>query len=223
MITTFISNIPVIIIFVLISTAEAALPEGNSLNNHALLKKHLSYIEQGNILSYANVSDNSNSIIPLSISKIFKKSQDEKAQAQQKIEFLVSGLHKSSCQQALPHMNKYEDYQKYIGVISESYYNQQNKNLVFLFDFKLLPYQLMLQMQLDRITKSGNYPYILKGGIFPDLGGVINVSEYNKRCLFIVSANWQGPKSNIPNFILELFLETVAKISLEKLFRISAP
>ncbi|MBF0298206.1 MAG: hypothetical protein HQK51_05775 [Oligoflexia bacterium] len=217
--------------------SKIAKPEENSpYLNDPLIKKNITSIEQGVVLTFANVSDvsnvndNSNSSSAAfpsfsfsSISKIFKNNHNEKAEKQQKIIFFVSGLHKNSCTRALPLMNKYEDYQKHIGIISESSYDINNKMIILSFEFKLLPFQLMLQLQLDRITKGGNYPYILKGGIFPDLSGVINVSNYKNRCLLVVTAFWQGPKSNIPNFILEIFLETVAKMSIEKLLRISVP
>lgn len=196
-----------------------------SFLNDPLIKKNITLVEQGQVLTLAEVNDveSESSISFFSVSKIFKKTQDEKAQPQQMIKFFVLGLHKNSCPRVLPLMNRYEEYQKHIKIISESYYNPRNKLLVLVFDFPILPFQVMLQMQLERISASGNYPYILKGGIFPDLKGSIDVSNYKNRCLFNVSAYWQGAKSNIPNFILEIFLETVAKMALEKLFRISAP
>ena len=81
---------------------------------------------------------------------------------------------------------------------------------------------MRLTFKLPRITKVGSYEFVFDQGFLKDLKGTIYVVNYKNRCLFFTKAQWTGPSTGFPDIIFEFFSQTLAKISMEKLFRISS-
>lgn len=145
---------------------------------------------------------------------------------QQQLSFQVAGLHNKSCPLVLPTLGRYEKYDKYISFIKESHYQNFTRDLYFVLDHPLLPESYILTFKIDRILKPGHYTFFFPIGIFPGLQGIIDVQKVKSKrehegCLFYIKAYWSGRESIIPNIILELFLETLSTMAIQKLFKIS--
>ena len=140
----------------------------------------------------------------------------------QSLKFSIAGLHPKSCEYALKKLSLYEAYSTYLDFVKESYYDDKKEEIDFYLDHPLLPAKMELTFILPRVTKIGKYPFKFQVGILKDLVGIIYVGEYKNRCLFYTTAKWQGPHTGFPNFIFEVFSQTLSKISMEMLFRISS-
>lgn len=133
----------------------------------------------------------------------------------------AAGLHKNSCSEVLPILNRYENYEKYLSFIKKSEYDDKNKSLYFLIDSSLWPNQLILTFKLERINKIGYYDFVFpEMGLFPGLKGKIQAQLINNRCLIYLTANWKGKDIGVPNWVIGVFLETLCKVGLEKLFNL---
>lgn len=142
--------------------------------------------------------------------------------AQQKLEFIISGLHPNSCSVALQKLSRYEEYSKFIDFVKLSRYNEKTGRIYLYLQASILPFNMALDFKIPRITRPGNYPFEFDKGFLYGLKGEIKVIDGpNKRCLFFSDARWQGPDSGIPDLIFELFTNTLAEKSMELLFRIS--
>jgi hypothetical protein len=140
---------------------------------------------------------------------------------EQELKLFISGLHPRNCQRAMRKLSLYENYSTYVGFIKESRYNEQNQKINFLMDHALLPFPMSLSFKLPRITKEGVYPFVLEHGFLKDLKGTIVVKEVSNFCLLSMKTDWNGPETRIPNLIFESFIQTVGKIGLEHLIRVS--
>ena len=139
----------------------------------------------------------------------------------QELNFSIAGFHQKSCEYALKKLSLYESYSLFLNFVKESLYDEEKQELNFLLSHTLLPYDMRLIFKLPRITKEGVYPFEFDRGILKDLKGTIYVEKINNRCLFFTKAHWSGPHTGFPNVIFEVFSQTLSKITMERLFRIS--
>lgn len=146
---------------------------------------------------------------------------DQPFQAQS-LNFSIAGLHPKSCDYALKTLSLYEEYSRYLHFVKVSKYDEAKQEIDFFIEHTLLPYPIELTFTLPRVRTIGNYPFQFKVGILKDLKGMIYVQNYKNRCLFYTKANWYGPHTGVPSFLLEIFSQTLSKISMELLFRISS-
>lgn len=140
----------------------------------------------------------------------------------QELNFSIAGLHEKSCSYALKTLNLYEGYKNFIDFVKESAYDEKEEMINFKLSHPLLPYDMRLIFKLPRITKVGAYNFLFDQGILKDLNGTIYVFNHKNRCLFYSVATWKGPTTGFPDLIFEFFSQTLAKLTMEKLFRISS-
>lgn len=143
------------------------------------------------------------------------------APKQQKMELFAAGVHPRNCTRALRKMSQYENYQHYLDFVKESSYDEKNQKLAFTVDHALLPFAMIVSFKIPRITKEGHYPFLFETGFLQGLTGTVVVKEVGKFCLLAVKSDWQGPDSPLPNLIFGTFVQTVGKIGLERLIRMS--
>lgn len=139
----------------------------------------------------------------------------------QQMMLFVAGVHPRNCTRTMRKLSLYENYSSYIDFIKESKYNEQTEKISFLMDHTLLPFPMTLSFKLPRITKAGHYPFTFENGFLKDLKGTIIVHDVGKFCLLGLKTDWQGPETRIPNIIFETFVQTVGKLGLEHLIRVS--
>ena len=139
----------------------------------------------------------------------------------QSFNFKIAALHPKSCSVALRKLSRYETFKNYIGFVTNSSYDDKRKLVYFRLESMLLPFSMVLQFELDRITKPGIYHFTFKYGFLKGLKGEIHVSKLNRQCFFYTKAKWSGPYTKIPSPVLEFFTEALSKIVVEKLFLIS--
>jgi hypothetical protein len=147
--------------------------------------------------------------------------QGPKTEEIQELHFSIAGFHQKSCDFALKKLSLYESYSKFINFVKSSQYNEENQEINFLLSHVLLPYDMRLIFKLPRITDEGTYPFSFDQGILKDLKGTIYVQKIDNRCLFYSKADWSGQDTKIPDTIFEIFSQTLAKMTMERLFRIS--
>ena len=139
----------------------------------------------------------------------------------QQLDFSIAGYHQKSCDYVLKKLSLYENYSDFLSFVKKSQYNEKTQEINFLLSHILLPYDMQLIFKLPRITKIGVYKFAFDRGFLKDLNGTINVESIDNRCLFYSKANWIGPHTKIPSPIFEFFSQTLSKISMERLFRIT--
>lgn len=140
----------------------------------------------------------------------------------QELHFSIAGLHPKSCTYALKKLSLYENFSQFLDFVKVSRYNEQEKQIDFLLSHALLPYDMRLVFKLPRIDRPGVYPFMFEHGFLKNLKGDIYAINYGNRCLFYTKADWRGPHSGIPNIVFEFFSQTLAKFSMERLFRLSS-
>lgn len=140
----------------------------------------------------------------------------------QSFTFYLAGIHKRSCRFAMKKLRRYESLKDYIDIIDESKYNNETKELFVVVNPPIIPKKFILDFKIDRIEKIGVYPFIFEKGFLKGLVGEIHASEYKRKCLFYISANWKGKKTSFSNGILELFATTIGELAMKKLFRVSS-
>jgi len=157
---------------------------------------------------------------------VFSESKVESNGKNQSLKFSIAGLHPKSCDYAMKKLSLYENYHEFLDFVKDSKYNPDTRELNFLLSHVLLPYDMRLIFNLDRIKGPGHYPFRFDMGILKDLTGNIQLADQSlkgqKRCLFYTTANWSGPHTGFPNFIFESFSQALASYSMERLFRLSS-
>jgi hypothetical protein len=139
----------------------------------------------------------------------------------QSLHFSLAGMHKKTCPPVLAKISRYETYKNHLDFIKESTYDDIRERIRFKLSSSLLPFDMLLDFKLPRITSPGSYPFSFDNGFLAGLKGDIHVSEEKRGCFFYVSANWNGPHSSIPNTIFEFFTQTLTKIAMTNLFRLA--
>lgn len=143
------------------------------------------------------------------------------AQKRQKLDFLILGLHKKACSRALVKLSQYERYAEFVDFITKSSYDKSSERIRLNLSHTFMPFDMVLDFKLERITKPGTYAFSFDAGFLKGLKGLISISSYKNRCFFATTADWQGPDSNIPNSVFSFFSQALGKLAMERLFRIS--
>ncbi len=144
------------------------------------------------------------------------------AETRQKMIIQVAGLHPRSCQKSLRKISRYEDYKLHMSFIKESSYDEKKQIVRFLLEHIVLPYPMILSFKIPRITATGETQLQFDDGIFAGLKGKIRVASVGNRCLYFMRADWHGKSTGLSPIIVETFAQTLTKIGLEHLIRISS-
>ena len=156
-----------------------------------LSKTQKSYLQNGEILADSDVTTNKNT-------QNFKL----KAMAQ----------HKKKCSRVLRKLSMLESYDEWIDFIKSANYSEKNRLFTLTADHTLLPYPMIIHIIVDRPTKEGKYPFRFPTGIFTGLTGHFDIKQIDKKCHFFAQSQWSGKKTRLPDFVIELFSETLSKI-----------
>ncbi|MFZ4714386.1 MAG: hypothetical protein ACOYL6_11760 [Bacteriovoracaceae bacterium] len=140
---------------------------------------------------------------------------------EQSLNFMITGLHPKSCHFALRKLSLFEQYKNLVDFIRDSQYDEKMGRVYFLLESKILPVKMSLSFNIPRINKAGVYDFSFDQGIFLHLKGKIHAYEYKNKCLIFSEAHWQGRHTGYPNIMVELFSETLSKISMETMFRVT--
>lgn len=146
---------------------------------------------------------------------------DSPSEKEQQLFLFVSGIHPRSCERAMRKLSLYESYPLYISFIKTSSYDDSTQNFSFTIEHTLLPFAMIVRFKIPRITKPGHYPFIFESGFLKDLKGIIILENIENHCLLALKTDWRGPSSSIPNLVFGTFIQTVGKIGLEHLIRVS--
>lgn len=146
---------------------------------------------------------------------------DSPTEKEQQMMLFVSGIHPRNCTRAMRKLSHYENYSSYMDFIKSSKYNEETQKFMFTVDHALLPFPMVVGFKIPRITKEGHYPFTFEDGFLKDLKGTVIVKEVGKFCLLGLKADWRGPESKIPNVVFGTFVQTVGKLGLERLIRVS--
>ena len=140
---------------------------------------------------------------------------------EQQMMLFVSGVHPRNCVRAMRKLSLYENYSQYMEFIKTSRYDEKTQKFTFTVDHALLPFPMIVGFKIPRIKGQGHYPFTFEDGFLKDLKGTVIVKEVGKFCLMGLKADWRGPESKIPNLIFGTFVQTVGKLGLERLIRVS--
>lgn len=137
----------------------------------------------------------------------------------QTFKFKGVALHNKNCKRALRKLSMLENYSQWISFIHSSKYNDKNKLFTILAKHTLLPYDMVVHILVDRPTKEGVYKFTFPTGMFSGLRGTFEIKEISKRCILFTKSQWTGRKTNIPDFVIELFTQTLSKLGGEVMIR----
>jgi hypothetical protein len=146
---------------------------------------------------------------------------DSPTEKEQQMMLFTSGVHPRNCTRVMRKLSLYENYSTYIDFIKKSEYDEKKQQVHFQIDHLLLPFPMHLTFKLPRITKEGHYPFTFDHGFLKDLKGTIAVKNVGKFCLLTMKTDWRGPETPIPDMAFSAFIQTVGKMGLEHLIRIS--
>lgn len=138
---------------------------------------------------------------------------------QQNFKMRGAALHNKKCATVLRKLSRLEEYENWIDFIKSSNYKEANNLFTIKADHALLPYPMIVHIFVKRPTKQGEYPFTFPTGIFTGLTGNFIIKEINGRCGIYVQSYWEGKKTKIPDLVIELFSETLARIGGEVLMR----
>ena len=146
---------------------------------------------------------------------------DSPTEKEQQMFLFVTGVHPRNCTRAMRKLSLYENYHNYMDFIKTSTYNDSTQKFSFTIDHALLPFPMIVNFKIPRITKPGVYPFTFEDGFLKGLQGKVIVKEVGKFCLLGMRTDWRGPESKIPNVVFGTFVQTVGKLGLEHLIRVS--
>ena len=133
--------------------------------------------------------------------------------------FKTAALNNKNCERVLDLLSHYENFKFHLDFIKQSNYNDLTNYVSFLIDSPLLPFPMTLSFKIPRIKKPGQYLFEFENGFLKGLKGIIHVHSVSNQCLIYAESNWTGEDTKIPNFVMEIFSETLTRIAFEKLFR----
>jgi hypothetical protein len=151
--------------------------------------------------------------------KVLAVSDVESESGMQTFDLKAAALHTKKCRKVLRKLSRLENYQEWIGFIKSSTYLQKSNLFTLKADHPLLPYPMIVHIIVERPTKKGRYPFTFPTGLFTGLEGYFEISEFNNRCFFYAESHWKGKKTKLPDFIIEIFSETLSKVGGELLMR----
>jgi hypothetical protein len=160
------------------------------------------YLNEGKFLATAEVES-------------FKKNNENL----QKFLFKTSALNNKSCDRVLDFLSRYEDFRLHLDFIKESKYDDISNYVSFVIDSPVLPFPMRLNFKIPRVKKPGEYSFEFEHGFLKGLKGVIHIHSVSNKCLIYSESFWQGQDTKIPDFVIEMFSETLTRIAFEKLFR----
>lgn len=140
---------------------------------------------------------------------------------EQQMMLFVSGVHPRNCTRAMRKLSLYENYHNYMDFIKKSSYDDKTQKFTFVIDHALLPFPMIVGFKIPRIKKPGVYPFTFDDGFLKGLQGKVIVQEVGKYCLLGLKTDWRGPDSKIPDVVFGTFVQTVGKLGLEHLIRVS--
>ena len=192
-----------LIFFLIFLFSFSALSKDTELKNFyarhwKLTNRSIDYLYQGEILADAIVNSKAN---------------------QQDFTMHVAALHPKSCRKVLRKLSMLEKFEDWIGFIKSSHYDDKNRLWTIRADHTLLPYPMIVNIIVDRPSKPGHYPFVFPTGMFTGLKGHFIIKKHKAKCAFYATSYWQGKHTKLPNFIIELFSETLTKIGGEIVFR----
>ncbi len=140
---------------------------------------------------------------------------------EQQMMLFVSGIHPRNCTRAMRKLSLYENYHTYMDFVKTSRYDEKSQKFSFTVDHTLLPFPMIVGFRIPRINKPGRYLFTFEDGFLKDLKGTIIVEEVGKYCLLGLKTDWRGSETRIPNILFSTFIQTVGKLGLEHLIRVS--
>jgi hypothetical protein len=146
---------------------------------------------------------------------------DSPTDKEQQMMLFVSGIHPRNCTRAMRKLSLYENYHQYMDFVKTSKYDEKTQKFTFTIDHTLLPFPMIVSFKIPRITKDGVYPFTFEEGFLKGLQGRVIVKGVGKFCLLGLKTDWRGPESRIPNMVFSVFVQTVGKLGLEHLIRVS--
>ncbi len=155
--------------------------------------------------------------------KIFAQSKVKTLKAKkQEMKFTLAGIHPRNCRRAMRKLSRYEDFPQFINYVKSMQYNEVSRQLSCRLDAIFLPFAMHLSFKIDRIQGAGRYAFTFEHGFLRGLEGQIELSDLpNEQCFFHIKADWIGADTGFPDFVLSLFTETLGRIGMERLFKIS--
>lgn len=163
--------------------------------------KFLESLQEGEVVSWADVQG---------------------ADGQQALHGKVAGLHPRTCARGLRKISRYEDYHQHMSFVKESSYREKEQLVRYVLDHAILPFPMVLSFKIPRITRPGTTEFVFPNGIFAGLKGTIKVADVGERCIYFLETKWQGKSTGLPNLVVGAFAQTLTKIGLEHLIRISS-
>lgn len=146
---------------------------------------------------------------------------DSPTSTEQQMFLIVAGVHPRNCTRAMRKLSLYENYHNYMEFIKSSTYDEKTQRFSFVIDHTLMPFPMSVKFKIPRITKAGHYPFTFEDGFLKDLKGTVIVQDIGKFCLLGLKTDWRGPETKIPNVVFSTFVQTVGKLGLEHLIRVS--
>lgn len=146
---------------------------------------------------------------------------DSPTEKEQQLMLFVSGVHPRNCTRAMRKLSLYENYHNYMDFIKTSKYDEKTQKFSFTIDHALLPFPMIVGFKIPRIKGEGVYPFTFEDGFLKGLQGRVIVQEVGKFCLMGLKTDWRGPDSKIPDVVFGTFAQTVGKLGLEHLIRVS--
>ncbi|MDC1173992.1 hypothetical protein OAT67_01240 [Bacteriovoracaceae bacterium] len=160
--------------------------------------EQLKKIEKGHILSYSEVTSESD----LQVLKLF-----------------LFGLHPKKCRIALSKISQYENYKEFLGLVTESRY--ENGKIYLELSHALLPFDMTMNFKMERVKKPGKYTFTFDQGFLKGLIGDVTIKEESSRCLFMGRTYWKGKSTGFPDSIFSFFSKQLTKMAMSSLFKIS--
>lgn len=146
---------------------------------------------------------------------------DSPTDKEQQMLLLVSGVHPRNCTRAMRKLSLYENYHSYMDFVKKSSYDDSTQKFSMMIDHTLLPFPMVVAFKIPRIKGPGHYPFTFDDGFLKGLKGTVIVKEIGKFCLLGLKTDWRGPETRIPNLVFSTFIQTVGKLGLEHLIRVS--
>ena len=145
----------------------------------------------------------------------------ESSETEQMLDLYVAAIHPKKCNRALRKISLYEKYSNFMDFITKSTYDESKQEIYLLFEHSVLPSRMYIKFKIPRVKKEGKYPFIFEEGMFLGLKGNIHVKKYGRKCIMYMDAHWIGKKTKFPNVVMEAFSQTLTRLTLDKLIRIS--
>lgn len=175
-------------------------------NQHwKITKRTNNYIENGEIIVDANVKD-------------VEKNQNQSGK-QQEFTMHVAAMHPKACGRILRKLSMFEKFETWVSFIKSSVYDEGHKLWTIKADHALLPYPMLVHIIVDRPKTAKRYPFTFPTGMFAGLKGHFIIKEHKNKCVFYATSYWSGKHTGIPNFVIDLFSETLTKLGGEIIFR----